>query len=108
MLNTTEERYVGGTYTPKEPLYLLPADMRLGDVIECFEGAFSTGIVEGIEPAGWVKIYRPYGRSDDFSYGGDGIQGGPKVIVMMGAEHYCLFTSDKRAKYRVWSRKEIK
>ena len=43
--------------------------LRLGDVVQCFEGAWGTAIVQKVEEK-QVTYYRPYGHSEDWSYTG--------------------------------------
>ncbi len=66
-------------------------ELQLGDIIRCFEGPFGTGIVQSIDDV-CVKIFRPYGRSDDFQHTGG-------VICYTGIEHYALFKESKAAVY---------
>jgi len=39
-------------------------DLKVRDVVECFDGAWSTGVITRIAD-GQVCIERPFGRSDD-------------------------------------------
>lgn len=48
------------------------ADLRLADVVKLSEGPWGTGVVSQIKD-GKVTIFRPYGTTDNFSYGG-GVQ----------------------------------
>lgn len=64
------------------------AELKLGDIIQCFEGPFGTGVIQGIE-GDMVKVFRPYAKTDDFSYTGG-------VICYTGIEHYAFWKSEKR------------
>lgn len=83
------------------PMLLRPDEMRLGDVIQCFNGPFGTGVVVKITDDA-VTIHRPYAITSDFSYGSE-----PSVIPYQGSETLSYWKTD-RLKTVVWERKEIK
>lgn len=88
------------TYPNKE---FIVADLRLGDVIKQFEGPFGTAIVNKIEPGspGTVTMFRPYGTTADFTYGGFDPYG--RTICYHGMEE-TTFLMDSKAKFLVYQR----
>ena len=73
--------------------------LKLGDVIQCFEGPFSTGIVTQLDQE-TVKVFRPYGKHDDFSYTGG-------VICYVGIEQYHI-ARIAGLEYEVYQRTDLK
>ena len=83
------------------------SDLRLGDIVELFEGPFGTGTVRQItgrhEKIDYpeVIIARPYGVTGDFSY-----TGGVPFSVGVEECHYLL--SDTRSVFKVYQRKDLR
>ena len=82
-----------------------PRDMRLGDVIQSYDGPFGTSIVSKIADS-MVTLQRPNGRADDYSYGGNEGNGN-QVTVLTGVETYSLWL-DSEATFLVWSRGNVR
>lgn len=83
-----------------EPVLVTPAEMQLGDRIQCYEDpCFSTGIIKSID-SHYVHIFRPYGTTAEFSYSGG-------VICYIGIEEYSL-SRTSQLKYRLLSRTKLK
>lgn len=74
-----------------------PSDMKLGDVVKCFDGPFGTGIVRRIATDA-VYIFRPYGQSSI-------VESGNSVICYTGIEEYSFWITSE-VKYWVYSRNE--
>lgn len=74
-------------------------ELRLGDVVQCFEGPFGTGSVLQIAD-GKVTIERPYGATLDFSYTGG-------VIGLIGHETI-VYDVQSTTTLLVYSRKELR
>lgn len=72
----------------KLPRAVRPDDLRLADVVELFDGEFSSAIVRQIT-ADRVTLVRPYMAHDDFSYTGG-------VITYIGTEEVTLCVADTR------------
>jgi hypothetical protein len=76
-------------------------ELRLGDVVQLFEGPFGTAIVNRIDKKkNLVYFYRPYGTNHDFTYTGG-------VVCLVGIEEFCRF-HDTDEKYHVWKRQILK
>jgi hypothetical protein len=73
-------------------------NLKLGDVIAAYEGAFGTAIVVKIEERD-IKLFRPYGTTADFSYTGG-------VIPYTGVESYSIPRND--AEFTVWHNTGVK
>ena len=74
-------------------------ELRLGDVVQLFDGPFGTATVQKVTDEA-VHMERPYGVSADFSYTGG-------VITYIGHEHV-VYPRDSAAVLKVWSRKDLK
>ncbi len=73
--------------------------LRLGDVIETYEGMpFSTAVVIKVNE-NTVTLFRPYAITADFSYTGG-------VLAYVGIETYQIMRSESMVK--VYERKELK
>lgn len=81
------------------------SELRLGDTVKLYDGAWCFGIVIECQ-GGKVQIFRPYGTCADFSYGGPGPEG-CKVIPYTGFE-LCTFLSDSKSLFEVIERKKLK
>lgn len=84
-------------------LFLKAEDLRLGDVVKCFDGPWSTAIVVKVAPSR-VVFHRPYGVTADFC------QGSPhegSVISYVGNEQFEVFLPCSNL-YFVYERKELK
>jgi hypothetical protein len=77
------------------PRIVTAAELRLGDVVELFDGPFSTAIVRQIED-GKVTFFRPYGTHSDTVYSNG-------VIPYTGTENFHVFTSGAST-YKLWRR----
>lgn len=80
-------------------IFLTPAELRLADVVQLFDGPFGTGTVTQIAD-GQVTIMRPYGATADFSTTGG-------VIHYTGLETV-KYWFESSARLLVYSRKELK
>ncbi len=78
--------------------YIATADLQLGDVVQLWEGPWATAIVSQVTDDE-VTFFRPYGKSDDFSYAGG-------VICYTGLESYKLLK--KIGKVYVYERKGMR
>lgn len=87
---------------PFKPTMLKPADMKLADDVQLFEGAYGVGVVNKIAD-GMVHIFRPYMATSDFSYGEQAVQ----VVPYIGHEIVPLWIIDSR-EYLVIQRKELR
>lgn len=81
------------------PMTVKVADLKLGDVLQLFEGAYGTATVKQIKD-GVVTLFRPYAATEDFSYTGG-------VICYTGIEE-CKYMLDGREQFKVYSRKTLK
>lgn len=81
------------------PTKLKPADMKLADDVQLFEGAYGTAVVTKIAD-GIVHLFRPYMATADFSYTSG-------VVPYIGHELIQLYVDGSHA-YLVIQRKELK
>jgi hypothetical protein len=72
------------------------SDLRLGDVVQCFDAPWGTGIVKKIGEDG-ATIFRPYGTTADFAYSGG-------VLCYVGTEEY---TVSRNSEIVLYERKEL-
>lgn len=72
-------------------------EMKLGDVVEVFDGPWSTAIVRKIED-GNVTFFRPYGTHADFTCTAG-------VICYTGTEEFTM-TPMSGKRYKLWRRAE--
>ena len=79
--------------TEKFPRTVTAAELKLGDVVELFDGPFATAIVRQIED-GKVTFFRPYGTHSDTVYTGG-------VIPYTGIEDFHVFTYGTST-YKLW------
>lgn len=86
-----------------EYLELKVSELRLGDCVQLFEGAYGTAIVNKRDDKE-VGFYRHYGGVERFSYGGTG--NGPQVICYVGLETFSRPITDG-ATVKVWRRETI-
>lgn len=86
----------------RSPLFLKVSDLRLGDVVQLYDGPFGTATVFQIKDD-VVHMERPYGATADFTCTSG-------VIAYIGHEHvrYPRDGAQARHTFRVWSRKELK
>ena len=63
-------------------------ELKLGDVVKCFEGPWGTAIVEKVTET-TVHLFRPYGRVSDIAYG-------DSVVCLVGVEHFSVFRDSDR------------
>jgi hypothetical protein len=63
-------------------------DMKLGDVVECYKGPFSTAVVEKVTD-NMVHLFRPYARANDVAYG-------DTVTCLTGVEHFSVWRDSDR------------
>jgi hypothetical protein len=71
-------------------------ELKLGDVVELFEGPFGTAIVSEVAPDNGVRFYRPYGHHNDVAFG-------TRVSCYVGIEDFARPMSDT-ATIKVWRR----
>ena len=62
-------------------------ELKAGDVIQLFEGAYGTATVKQVKD-GMVSVFRPYTHTADFSYSGN------RVICYVGIEIYNLVAGE--------------
>lgn len=67
----------------KLPAALPYRDLKVRDVVECFTGPWSTGIVTRIEN-GQVSIERPFGRTDETG------------SLLIGVERFWVYRDSER------------
>ena len=75
------------------PRQVTAAELRLGDVVELFDGPFATAIVRQIKD-GKVTMFRPYGTHSDTVYTGG-------VIPYTGIEEFHVF-ADGKSTFKLW------
>jgi hypothetical protein len=75
---------------------LKACELKLGDVLQIFDGPYGTGTVTRIWE-GQIDIERPYGHTSDFSYSGG------SVVFYTGMEHM-QFPVDSSRVFNVWAR----
>ncbi len=73
-------------------------DLRLGDVVRLFEGAYGTATVKQTKD-GVVTLFRPYGHTSDFSYTGG-------VICYVGMESI-VYHDTSEQDFHLYSRGEV-
>jgi len=73
------------------------SDLKLGDVVELYEGPFATAVVKQIKD-GLVWFYRPYGTHADFTCTSG-------VICYIGLEEFSRSVTDTST-VKVWHRAE--
>ena len=76
-------------------------ELRIGDVVDLFDGPWATAIVRKIED-NTVLFFRPYGTHADFICTGG-------VICYTGIENYSEMIADNRGRnynktYKLWQR----
>lgn len=78
---------------------LKTTELKLGDVVQVFDGAYGTATVKQIRD-GMITFFRPYTQTADFSYTGG-------VICYIGFEEFTRFHSDDQ-EWIVYHRVELK
>lgn len=63
------------------------SDLDLGDVVQCFEGAFGTAVVTQVR-ADDVMVFRPYATTEDFSHSGG-------VTALIGIEQFPIWKTQE-------------
>lgn len=81
------------------------AELKLGDVVELFDGPYGTATVKQIKD-NEVTFFRPYAQAENWSYTGG-------VLCLVGIEEFSRPITDhlKReynAQYKVWKRGNVK
>lgn len=77
------------------PMMLDYADLKIGDVVELFDGPFSTAIVKD-KCDGLVRFYRPYGVQGN-------VLSGYGVSCAMNAEDF-KDNGTRKCQIKVWQR----
>ncbi len=85
--------------------FLKTGELKLGDIVEAFEGAFGTAIVCKISPDS-VHFFRPYGTNTDFSASG-GEPNSMEIITYVGIENFSRPVTDKGL-WKVFRRQDIR
>ena len=75
-------------------------DLKVGDVIQLFEGAYGTATVKQIKD-GEVILFRPYTSTADFTYGNN------EVICYIGIE-FCTYLVSEEYEYELFARGDLK
>ena len=83
------------------PRKIIAAELKVGDVVEMFDGPWSTAIVCQVDEDR-VHLFRPYGTTADFICTGG-------VICYTGIENYSEMISDSRGRnynkqFKLWHR----
>jgi len=89
----------------KSPMRAMPpSELQPGDVVTPAWGErvspFDASVVKRVSDTR-VTLFRPYGTSADFVWGGD-----PSVICYTGIEEYSVHRDNRNLSYFVWSRME--
>lgn len=63
------------------------ADLKLGDVVQTFDGAFNTAVVVKIEPGEHVMLFWPFATTSGFETTGG-------VIPYIGFEQYPIWMTN--------------
>jgi hypothetical protein len=84
----------------KLPYELPVSDLKVGDVVKWFDGAFGTAIVKQVTNE-YVKLFRPYSTTSGFSYSNN------QTICYTGFEEG-TYLRDSKEKFLVYQRGEIK
>jgi hypothetical protein len=79
--------------TEKFPRNVVASELKVGDVIDLYDGPFSTAIVKMIGN-NLVHFYRPYGTHADFTCTSG-------VICYMGLEEFTVMR-DGTSTYKLW------
>jgi hypothetical protein len=75
------------------------SQLKLGDVIQVFEGPYGTATVKKIESEK-LTLFRPYALTQDWSYTGG-------VICTLGIEEYSIFITNSKMEYVLWRRGNV-
>ena len=67
-----------------EPVKTKVSDLKLGDKVKLFDGAYGTATVYQITED-YVMVWRPFVKTEDFSYSGN------RVIPYVGIEDFSLY-----------------
>lgn len=83
------------------PLKLKAADLRIGDVVKVFDGAYGTATVTNIDKEGEIHLFRPYVTHSEFTTPNG-------VIPYIGIEQFSRPITDSGTfeVYRRWSEED--
>lgn len=84
----------------KLPVELPVSELKVGDVVQWYDGPWGTAIVEQIHD-GKMHLFRPYGTTHGFVYSNN------QTICLTGAERG-TYLLDSKEKFLVYQRSEAK
>lgn len=84
----------------KLPVVLSVSELRVGDVLKWYDGAFGTAVVKQVTNE-YVKLFRPYGTTAGFAYGDN------QTVCYTGVEEG-TYLRDSKERFLVYQRGEHK